>query len=95
MNFKKYFEKRKLDDVLVKDLTAKEVEVVSLTATGSDIDEIAKTLFVAPCTVKTHLRNFSLKLVPKTKPTNFRVAICNFYWTYHKELIKRAEKCKK
>lgn len=95
MDFKKYFENKKIEDVLSKDLTTREVEVIGMTAAGADITEIAKTLFIAQCTVKSHLKSFKLKLIPKTKKTNFRVALCNFYWTYHKELKKEVEKCKK
>jgi len=91
MNFKRYFENKKLNEVLTEELTMQEFKVISLIATGAEVKSIAKILNIGICTVKFHMKNFKLKLIAKTDRTNLRVAITNFYWSYYKEILQRVK----
>lgn len=91
MNFKKYFKNKKINEVLTRDLTPRESQIIRLIALGNDIEDIIKIFPITLNTVKKYLSIFSLKLIPETKPTNLRVAICNFYWSYSKEVDNKCE----
>jgi DNA-binding CsgD family transcriptional regulator len=48
-------------------LTPREREVVSLIGMGNETDEIAHLLFIAPATVRTHVRNAMSKVGARTR----------------------------
>lgn len=58
-------------------LTQREQEVLRLTAEGLKREEIAKRLYIAPATVKTHLQNVYKKLDVKGKNAAIRTAVKN------------------
>jgi DNA-binding CsgD family transcriptional regulator len=61
--------------VLAEALTARELEVLRLAATGIPVDGIADRLFVSPNTVKTHLTHIYGKLGVRGRSEAIRVAL--------------------
>ncbi|HEX5826085.1 MAG TPA: helix-turn-helix transcriptional regulator [Candidatus Limnocylindrales bacterium] len=61
--------------VLAEALTARELEVLRLAATGITVDGIADRLFVSPNTVKTHLTHIYGKLGARGRSEAIRVAL--------------------
>lgn len=47
---------------LLKELSAREIDVLKLIAKGMNNDEIARTLFISPHTVKNHVSNVYRKM---------------------------------
>ncbi len=60
---------------MVEPLTAREIEVLRLAATGITVDEIAARLFLSPNTVKTHLTHVYAKLGARGRADAVRAAI--------------------
>ena len=60
---------------LAEQLTAREVEVLRLAASGITVDEIALRLYVSPNTVKTHLTHIYGKLGARGRSDAVRAAI--------------------
>lgn len=60
---------------LVESLTARELEVLRLAATGISVDEMAGRLFVSPNTVKTHLTHIYAKLGVRGRTDAVRAAL--------------------
>lgn len=87
MNIKAYLEDKKLNEVLEKELSNRELETLKAIASGFDISEISKSLKISRNTVKVYLNNLSYKITIPTTKTNFRVAMCIFYNQF-KELLE-------
>ena len=87
MNIKAYLEDKKLNEVLEKELSNRELETLKAVALGFDISEISKNLKISRNTVKVYLNNLSYKITIPTTKTNFRVAMCIFYNQF-KELLE-------
>jgi DNA-binding CsgD family transcriptional regulator len=60
---------------LVEPLTARELEILRLAATGISVDEMARVLFVSPNTVKTHLTHVYAKLGVRGRADAVRAAL--------------------
>ena len=60
---------------LVEPLTARELEVLRLAATGISVDDMARRLFVSPNTVKTHLTHVYAKLGVRGRADAVRAAL--------------------
>ena len=60
---------------LVEALTARELEVLRLAATGIAVDDMASRLFVSPNTVKTHLTHIYAKLGVRGRSDAVRAAL--------------------
>ena len=58
-------------------LTQREQEVLRLTAAGLKREAIAKRLYIAPATVKTHLQNVYKKLAVNGKNAAIKTAVKN------------------
>lgn len=95
MNIKKHFEKTKFEDVLSKKLTKREVQVLSMYASGFEIKEVSKVLFISINTVKTHLSTIRLK-INLDETANLRVGLCLFWHVYHQQITEMGgfKKCK-
>ena len=61
MNVKAYLEDKKLNEVLEKELSNRELETLKAIALGFDISEISKSLKISRNTVKVYLNNLSYK----------------------------------
>ncbi|MCM1265326.1 MAG: helix-turn-helix transcriptional regulator [Candidatus Gastranaerophilales bacterium] len=93
MNFREHFENRHLSDVLLRELTEKEIEVIEKIAEGLTINEVAKDLIIAISTVKTHLSNIRSKFkFSQSDIVNIRVMLCIF-WEKYGSLIKKSSSC--
>lgn len=86
MNIKAFLEEKNLNDILEKDLSNRELQILKAIALGFDISEIAKNLKISRNTVKVYLNNLSYKITIPTTKTNFRVAMCIFYNHFKQEL---------
>jgi DNA-binding CsgD family transcriptional regulator len=60
---------------LVEGLTARELDVLRLAATGISVDDMADRLFVSPNTVKTHLTHIYAKLGVRGRSDAVRAAL--------------------
>lgn len=90
MNFKEYFSKNSLEDVLLRELTVKEIEVIEHIASGLSVMETAKELIIALSTLKSHLSNIrnKFKLMPE-EIVNTRVMLCIFWQEYGSQIRKK------
>ena len=87
MDIRSYFEGNKFDEILTKKLTRREVEVLSLYASGWTYEEIAEALIISENTVKTHLNNVYMKiLIPEN--TSLKSTLYLFYGQYRTEITK-------
>ncbi len=66
---------------VIEQLTARELEVLRLAATGIPVDEIASRLFVSPNTAKTHLTHIYGKLGVRGRSDAVRAALHCGYLT--------------
>ena len=66
-----------------EELSARELEILQLVATGATNLQVARTLFISPNTVKTHLRNifFKLNVESRTEATLYAVQHGLVRWT--------------
>lgn len=87
MNIEKFLESKKLNEVLTKRLTRREVEILSLYAVGNTSKEIAQYLTVSENTVKTHIKNIFLKInIPNgANPTK---TLCLLFFLFRKDITK-------
>jgi two-component system nitrate/nitrite response regulator NarL len=53
---------RRVQDVILDQLTDRELEILSLLSAGRRPEEMAATLAISPHTVRTHIQNMMLKL---------------------------------
>lgn len=72
--------------VLVDRLTARELEVMRLAASGAPVEEIGRALFLSPNTVKTHLTRSYAKLGARGRPEAIR-------WALHYGYLSPADIC--
>jgi len=87
MDIRSYFESNKFDEVLTKKLTRREVEILSLYASGLTYKEMSDVLMISENTVKTHINNVYLKiLIPEN--TNPKSTLYLFYSIYRVEIMK-------
>ena len=86
MNVKAFLEGKNLNDILEKDLSNRELQILKAIALGFDISEITKNLKISRNTVKVYLNKLSFKITIPTTKTNFRVAMCIFYNHFKQEL---------
>ncbi len=87
MDIKGFFESKKLNDILTKDLTRREVEILSLYASGFTVGEISNILNVAKNTVRTHIKNIFTKIEIPTD-ANPKITLCLFYLLFRKEITR-------
>jgi Response regulator containing a CheY-like receiver domain and an HTH DNA-binding domain len=72
-----YLKNLKNEELSRVSLTLREQEVLRLTAEGLKREEIAKRLYIAPGTVKTHLQNVYKKLEVNGKNAAIKTALKN------------------
>lgn len=87
MNIEKFLESKKINEVLTKRLTRREVEILSLYAVGNTVKEISKILIVSENTIRTHIKNVFLK-IKISADANPKITLCLFYRIYRKEITK-------
>lgn len=86
MNIETFIEDKRLNSLLEKNLSNRELEILKALAQGYDLSEIAKILKISRNTVKVYMSNLSYKIAVPTTKTNFRVAMCIFYNRFKQEL---------
>lgn len=86
MNIEAFVEDKQLNNLLEKNLSNRELEILKALAQGYDLSEIAKNLKISRNTVKVYMSNLSIKITVPTTKTNFRVAMCIFYNHFKQEL---------
>ena len=96
MDIREHFGNKKLHKVLSKSLTAQEVRVLKLFATGSTVNEITEILTVSEGTVRTHIRNIFAKIIIGNS-ADCKITLCLFWQLYRHELEKKEgiKKCKR
>jgi PAS domain S-box-containing protein len=57
-------------------LTAREREIITLVALGSESNQIAEDLYISPQTVRTHVRNAMTKLGARTRAQLVAIVLC-------------------
>ena len=87
MDIRGHLEGKKFNELLTKKLTRREVEILSLYASGFTIKEISDVLFISENTVKTHVNNVFLKIVIPDS-ANPKITLCLFYHLYRTEIMK-------
>lgn len=87
MDIRGYFEGKKLKDLLSKRLTRREVEVLSLYASGFTVKEISDVVNVSENTVRVHINNVFLKIAIPAE-ANPKITLCLFYHLFRKEIVK-------
>jgi DNA-binding NarL/FixJ family response regulator len=87
MNIRSYFESKQLKEILTKKLTRREVEILSLYASGFSVGEISNILTVSKNTIRTHIKNVFLKIeIPQD--ANPKITLCLFYLLFRTEITK-------
>ena len=87
MDIRKFLEGKNLKELLSKDLTRREVEVLSLYASGFSVKEIAEILTVSENTARVHINNVFLKIAIPAN-ANPKITLCLFYHIFRKEITK-------
>lgn len=85
MDIRGFFEGKKLKDLLSKRLTRREVEILSLYASGFTAKEIAEILNVSENTARVHINNVFLKIAIPAE-ANPKITLCLFYHLFRKEI---------
>ena len=85
MDIRGFFEGKKLKDLLSKRLTRREVEILSLYASGFTVKEIAEILNVSENTARVHINNVFLKIAIPDE-ANPKITLCLFYHLFRKEI---------
>jgi DNA-binding NarL/FixJ family response regulator len=87
MDIRGFLESKKLSDILTKRLTRREVEILSLYASGFTVNEISEILTLSENTVRTHIKNIFLK-IEISQDANPKITLCLFYQLFRKEITK-------
>lgn len=87
MDIKAYFKDNKLEDILTKKLTSREVQILSLFAVGNTRKEVSDILYISENTVETHINNIFCKLNVDLS-ANRKIALCLFWHTFQNQLTK-------
>ncbi len=96
MDIREHFKNKKLNKILSKNLTAQEVRVLKMYASGFTVNEITEILTVSEGTVRTHIRNVFSKIMIDNS-ADCKMTLCLFWHLYRQELEKKegTKKCKK
>jgi len=96
VDIRSYFEGKKLNDVLSKKLTSREVRILKLYANGFSVKEITEILNVAEGTVRTHIRNIFAKVKIDNK-ADIKMTLCLLWHLFRPQLDKKegTKKCRK
>lgn len=96
MDIRGHLEKTKFEKLLPKKLTSREVQVLSLYATGFSVREISEVLILSETTVRTHINNIFLK-VKIDNSADVKLTLCLLWHLYNKQLTKMGgyTKCNK
>jgi DNA-binding NarL/FixJ family response regulator len=87
MDIRGYLESRKLSEVLTKELSRREVEILSLYASGFSAKEISDVLIISENTVRTHIGNIISKIeIPQD--ANPKITLCLLYHLFRQEIMK-------
>ncbi len=62
MDIRGYLERKNLSEILLKPLSRREVEILSLYASGFTAKEISDVLIVSENTIRTHISNIIQKI---------------------------------
>lgn len=87
MDIQKHFEKKKIEQILTKKLSKREVQVLSLYATGFSIEDISKILILSESTVYTHIKNVFEKIRIDSS-ADVKITLCLFWHMFQKEITK-------
>ena len=87
MDIQKHFEKKKINEILTKKLSKREVQILSLYATGFSIKDISEILVLSESTVYTHVKNFFAK-VRIDNSADMKITLCLLWHIYRKEITK-------
>lgn len=87
MNVIKELENKKLSEILLRDLTKREVEILSLYVTGSSAKKISEILSISKKTVENHINNI-VKKIDIEFEQNRRSTLCLFYSLFRKDITK-------
>lgn len=95
MDIRGFFKNKKLNDILKKKLTSREIQVLSLYGSGFDVKEVADVLFLSESTVRTHIKNVFLKIGIDAS-ADCKITLCLFWHMYQAQLTKLGgcKKCK-
>ena len=85
--FIRNFEKKKIEQILTKKLSKREVQVLSLYATGFSIEDISKILVLSESTVYTHIKNVFEKIRIDSS-ADVKITLCLFWHMFRKEITK-------
>lgn len=96
MDIRGHLEKNKFEKVLTKKLTSREVQVLSLYATGFTVKEVSDVLVLSESTVRTHINNIFSKVLIDSS-ADVKLTLCLLWHIYNKQLTKMGgyKKCKK
>lgn len=88
MDIQKHFEKKNsIEQILTKKLSKREVQVLSLYATGFSIEDISKILVLSESTVYTHIKNVFEKIRIDSS-ADVKITLCLFWHMFRKEITK-------
>ena len=68
------------NDLTVKTVTPRELEVLALVAKGYSTAEIAKELWITPETVQTHVKRMLRRLGARSRAHAVAIAYCEDLW---------------
>ncbi|MCD8025169.1 MAG: LuxR C-terminal-related transcriptional regulator [Candidatus Gastranaerophilales bacterium] len=96
MDIRNYFKNKKLDEILTKKLTSREVRILKMYANGFSVKEITEILTISESTVRTHIKNVYTK-VKIDDSADCKMTLCLFWHLYRPQLEKKEglKKCRK
>jgi len=87
MDIRGYLERKNLSEILLKPLSRREVEILSLYASGFTAKEISDVLIVSENTIRTHISNIIQKIdIPQE--ANPKMTLCLLYHLFRKEIMQ-------